>query len=143
MHEIVTKLNDVSRSLRNASIDLRAQSDYSHRLTLLADFVAREKELPGCCVIDVTFPSGVLRISVDMRDKGAVLALGAPGEIWIELDENGATSFLMATVEFQTVQIDDSTKKAAESSVDAVIQAIRERGRFVSIDEGRRELGWS
>lgn len=139
MRDLAKLFASPSSEISGESFGLRSSVDCSSRIPLLTSYVKQETELKGCCFIDVTFPSQALRIAVDMRGNGATLVLGAPGQLWIRLNPDGSTLNLLKAQGLQTLNIDISTREKAEHAVDMVMAAIQERGRFVSIDEVRRE----
>ena len=122
--------------------ELPTHQDFESRLVILREFVEREKELPGCCFIDLPNQDSSLRIAVDMRGNLTHIVVGCPGEIWLTLNKEGEVTSILGAIQGanqRILSVQGASREEKERAVSILIATIEEQGRFVSIAEIRRE----
>lgn len=122
--------------------ELPNHQDFESRLVILRQFVAQEKELPGCCFIDLPNQDRSLRIAVDMRGSLTQIVVGCPGEIWLTLNNEGETTSILGAMQGanqRILSVQGGCEEEKERAVSILIATIEAQGRFVSIAEIRGE----
>lgn len=142
MGEMILGLGSNQGEIDLARSELPTHQDFESRLVILREFVEREKELPGCCFIDLPNKGSSLRIAVDMRGNLTHIVVGCPGEIWITLNRQGETSSLLGAMQGANQRIlnaQAAPRDEKERAVSSLIDTIEAQGRFVSFAEIRKE----